>query len=93
VRKINKQIKVLASWLDVIFLIMGMAFIAGGVFLIFRPAGFIILGLCFVALAFFVAKKQAGGGSYAWLQYKHSLIDMAKEDDKMSEKKSEDDNS
>jgi len=30
---------------------------------------------------------------YAWLQYKHSLIDMAKEDDKMSEKKSEDDNS
>jgi len=30
---------------------------------------------------------------YAWLQYKHSLIDMAKEDDKMSEKESEDDNS
>lgn len=30
---------------------------------------------------------------YAWLQYKHSLIDMAKEDDKRSQKKSKDDNS
>jgi len=56
-------LKLFASWLDVAFLILGMASITGGVFLIFRPAGFIILGLCLVALAFFVAKKQAGGGN------------------------------
>jgi hypothetical protein len=61
--KVNKSaLKCLAPWLDVILLVPGMAFIVGGVFLIFQPAGFIILGLCFIALAFFVANKLANGG-------------------------------
>lgn len=54
--------KRLASWLDVFLLLPGMAFIVVGVFLIYRPAGYIVLGLCFIALAFFIAKKQAAGG-------------------------------
>ncbi len=49
----------LFEWLDVILLIVGMALISAGAFLIYIPAGFVIAGLCFLALAFFVGKKQA----------------------------------
>jgi len=52
----------LAAWLDVIFLIPGMVCITIGVFKIYIPAGDIMMGLCFIALAFFIGKKQAGGG-------------------------------
>lgn len=52
-------LKRLALWLDVILLLPGMAFIVAGVFFIYQPAGYIILGGCLVALAFFVANKQA----------------------------------
>jgi hypothetical protein len=62
VRKIKNKITILqclAAWLDVLLLLLGMAFIVTGAFLIFQPVGYIVLGLCFIALAFFIAKKQA----------------------------------
>ena len=52
--------KKLFEWLDVFLLGIGVALISAGAFQIYIPAGFITLGLCFAALAFFVAKKQAG---------------------------------
>jgi hypothetical protein len=61
VEKIKLIFKHLAKWLDVIFLFPGMAFVAVGVSLVYLPAGYIVLGLCFLALAFFVANKQAKG--------------------------------
>lgn len=48
----------LAAWLDVIFLVAGMALISIGVFQIYIPTGYISTGLCFMALAFFVGKQQ-----------------------------------
>ena len=56
----KKIVKRLAKWLDAIFLLPGMALISLGAFQIFRPAGFITAGVCFIALAFFIASKQAG---------------------------------
>jgi hypothetical protein len=52
-------IKEFAAWLDVVFLIPGMVLMAIGVFKIYIPAGYIMAGLCFIALAFFIGKKQA----------------------------------
>lgn len=52
-------LKRIFAWLDVFLLLPGMASIAIGVFLIYQPAGFIVLGGCLIALAFFVANKQA----------------------------------
>lgn len=60
--KKNSFMKRLAIWLDVIFLLPGMALISFGALLIFRPAGFIVIGVCFIVLAFFIGKKQASGG-------------------------------
>lgn len=52
----------LAKWLDAIFMLPGMALVAYGAFQIYRPAGFITVGICCMALAFFSAAKQAGDG-------------------------------
>lgn len=56
----NKIWKRLAKWLDAIFMLPGMALVTYGVFQIYQPAGFIIAGICCIALAFFSAAKQAG---------------------------------
>jgi len=42
---------------DDALLIIGIILIAVGVFKIFIPAGYIVLGICFTAFAFFIAKK------------------------------------
>lgn len=47
--------------LDVMFLMVGMSLLFFGVYLIYIPAGYITAGLCFMALAFLVAKKQSRG--------------------------------
>jgi hypothetical protein len=47
--------------MDIVFLFAGMGLISAGVFLIYKPAGYIMTGLCCLALAFFIAKKQASG--------------------------------
>lgn len=46
--------------LDDLLLIAGIALITRGVFFIYPPAGYMVLGLCFWGLAYLVAKKQAG---------------------------------
>jgi hypothetical protein len=51
----------LFSILDVPLLLIGMTLISFGAYLIYRPAGYIIAGCCFMAMAFFIAKKQAQG--------------------------------
>jgi len=43
--------------LDDMLLIIGVILLAIGVFKIYIPAGYIVLGICFIAFAFFIAKK------------------------------------
>jgi len=40
-----------------ILLIIGLILLSLGVFKIFIPAGYIVLGICFIVFAFFIAKK------------------------------------
>lgn len=57
--RLKKIIEELLNWLDLVFLIPGMFFIAFGIFKIYVPAGYISLGICFIAFAFFIAKKYS----------------------------------
>ncbi|HEX2986089.1 MAG TPA: hypothetical protein VHO71_04665 [Caproiciproducens sp.] len=65
--KVQNITKRLTEWLsviflhtgDVIFLFAGILCLAIGTFLIYIPAGWISLGVCFIALAFFIGRKQA----------------------------------
>lgn len=41
---------------DILFL-TGIILLAIGVFKIFIPAGYIVLGICMIAFAFFIAKR------------------------------------
>ena len=52
-------LKRLTEWLDAIFLVPGMAFISWGISEIYIPAGIITIGVCLIALAFFIAQKNA----------------------------------
>ena len=61
-KKKSDVLKRLAAGLDVFLLLAGMAFLSIGVFKIYIPAGYLTIGVCLVATAFFVAKKQADGG-------------------------------
>ncbi len=58
--------KHLYKWLDVILLICGMSFISIGVLIISVAAGLIVIGICLITLAFFIAAniatKQVNGG-------------------------------
>lgn len=58
---VNKIFKILSMILDDIFFIIGVVLLAVGVFKIFIPAGYIILGVCFMVFAFFIAKGNTGG--------------------------------
>lgn len=58
---IRNMFKMLSMILDDIFFIIGVALLAVGVFKIFVPAGYIVLGICFIAFAFFIAKCRVGG--------------------------------
>lgn len=58
---ISNLFKILSMILDDIFLIIGIVLIAVGVFKIFIPAGYIILGICFIGFAFFIAKGNTAG--------------------------------
>jgi len=50
-------IKTLSKLADDILLIIGIILLSVGVFKIYNPAGYITLGICFIAFAFFIAKK------------------------------------
>jgi len=54
---LKKCIKILSKYVDDILLIIGIILLSVGVFEIFIPAGYIVLGICFIAFAFFIAKK------------------------------------
>lgn len=45
---------------DIIF-ISGIVLLSIGVFKVYLPAGYIVLGICFIAFAFFIARKSAEG--------------------------------
>lgn len=49
--------KKISSFLDDIFLLIGTLFLSYGVFMIWIPLGFIVLGLCFIGFAYLIAKK------------------------------------
>jgi uncharacterized membrane protein YiaA len=56
--KVLKKIsKIILKCIDDILLIIGIVLLAIGVFNIYIPAGYITLGICFIAFAFFIAKK------------------------------------
>ena len=54
---LKKCIKILSKCVDDVLLIIGIILLSVGVFRIFIPAGYIVLGICFIAFAFFIAKK------------------------------------
>jgi hypothetical protein len=45
------------KYIDDFLVIVGVSSLALGVFLIYIPAGYIVLGLCLIALAFLIARK------------------------------------
>ena len=57
----KKLIKKFNKYLDDILLIIGIALISIGVFKIYIPLGYIILGICIIAFAFIYARKEVGG--------------------------------
>ena len=60
VNKKKNRFQRLDKWLDAVFMLPGMVLVTYGVFQLSRPAGFIVAGVCCIALAFFTAAKQAG---------------------------------
>jgi len=57
-KKVFKNIRnILSKCIDDIFLVIGIVLLAIGVFKIFIPAGYITLGICCIAFAFFIAKE------------------------------------
>src|SRR5690554_3376237 len=52
-------VKGFALILDDILLVAGIACVARGVFMIYVPAGYIVLGLCLFGLAYLVAHRKA----------------------------------
>ncbi len=57
-----KVLKRLYGASDILLLISGMASASIGIFFIYMPAGLIAIGSFMIALAFFIANKQAKGG-------------------------------
>ena len=54
----NCEVRFLGKYIDDILLAIGMTLVSYGVFMIYTPAGFIILGACFIAFAYFYAKRR-----------------------------------
>lgn len=52
-----KILKSVFKMADDILLLIGIALITYGVFLIYPPAGFMVLGFSFLGMAFLVAKR------------------------------------
>lgn len=58
IKRIIKSMKIIfLNTADDLFLILGVTMLSIGVFKIFIPAGYIVLGICCIAFAFFIAKK------------------------------------
>lgn len=63
----EKCLKIIALLIDDILLIIGTFFICKGIFMIYKPAGYIALGICLIALAFSIAKKKVIADAYSKL--------------------------
>ena len=59
---LNKLIKTISAIADDLFLITGIGLLSYGMFSIYIPAGYITLGICCIAVAFFVAKRVGRNG-------------------------------
>jgi hypothetical protein len=46
------------GFIDDVFLIAGISFLATGVYQIYPPAGYITLGICLIAGAYFYAQSR-----------------------------------
>lgn len=53
-------LKKVTDYIDDILLLSGVTLLSIGVFKIYIPAGFISLGVCLIAFAFFYASSRAG---------------------------------
>ncbi|URZ06481.1 hypothetical protein [Clostridium felsineum] len=62
IRKVKKTISlfanVISKMLDDIFCILGITFLDIGAFKISSAVGYIVVGVCFLVFAFFIAKKR-----------------------------------
>ena len=56
------MMKIIIKYLDDLLLIMGLAFLIYGAFMIYIPVGYITTGICLIAAAFLVARKKVGDG-------------------------------
>ena len=54
-KKLHKAITLIA---DDVLLLVGVFFIARGVFAIYVPAGYIVLGISFLGLAYMLAQRK-----------------------------------
>lgn len=54
---VPKVLKLVSAMVDDVFLLIGIALVSYGGFLIYRPTGFIVLGFCFWGMAFLFAKR------------------------------------
>lgn len=54
---VRNMFDILLKIAEDVLLIIGIILLSVGVFKIFIPAGYIVLGICFIAFAFFIAKK------------------------------------
>jgi predicted tellurium resistance membrane protein TerC len=63
-KKVLNFLKHMASpipkYFDDVLLFIGIALISVGVFKIYIPAGYIILGICIIAFAFIYARSKEG---------------------------------
>lgn len=55
--KLKCIFKNILKYIDDIFLIIGFTLMSTGVFKMYIPAGYIVLGICFIAFAFFIVKR------------------------------------
>ena len=54
---LNKCLNLIVKCTEDILLIIGIILLAIGAFKIFAPVGYITLGICCIAFAFFIARK------------------------------------
>lgn len=61
----KKVLKIFIDFVDDISLVLGIYFLCKGIFKIYIPAGYISLGICLLALAFFIARKKVIADAYS----------------------------
>jgi uncharacterized membrane protein SirB2 len=57
-KKLSKILKIIPEFIGDILLILGIRLIYKGIYEIYIPAAHIALGICLLAIAFFIARKK-----------------------------------